>query len=752
MYLGPNLHSVPRKNDLRAWDNPFPSVSASSKERPQEQPMNVHPSNERSGYEPGQEWQEREHANSPYQQNSIALHGPSNGGFDFSDTPRGFVPAPSASKYPGPSSFERSRTMPAATSDSAPESGLIPADDHLKWQEPGAVSGYYGPETDTKLTRETERCGASRPREPSRSQSDDPRWVSNEVARPVQTEDPRKYQIPTESRGEIFSSSQDRDYHSDPNYGRRRPPAQRPQPHDVDMPNFDTNAHQGLYGRDMSVEDHLRPQAHRSETEEPIYSAHEYDRHEPYQGHQGDMPRSRSQPDFSGPSPRLGQQQGVYDPGGPHGGPLERPATSASARDYGQHPSRSGYGPRNGPYGPPGPGVPNQSHWGPPGSVPGQGYGPRNRHRDPNRHPNNFRKEAPPGYNARPAHDRTQLSAPRSHLPMPGRRPDDGAPYADRHRSPPVQNGRTQPDPRGPISHHQQSRSPPAAHNGEYHEQRSFPSDGAQEVRAKNRHPSLDKPLPNPDALPSHPAPVRPGLLNGQASGSNTRPVPVRQYDSARSGPVQQPDTSNAARGRSGLGVITPQELENLKQQTARHPNDNPTQFLLAQKLAEAADVLVDERADPGMRKRNRERYQSDALKIIKKLSALSYGDADFFYADCYSRGALGLQPDIKEAFLLYQKAAKANHAQAAYRVAVCCELGQEDGGGTKRDPIKAMQWYRRAATLGDTAAMYKMGVILLKGLLGQPRNPPEGISWLRQAAERADKENPHALHELVRL
>jgi TPR repeat protein len=78
--------------------------------------------------------------------------------------------------------------------------------------------------------------------------------------------------------------------------------------------------------------------------------------------------------------------------------------------------------------------------------------------------------------------------------------------------------------------------------------------------------------------------------------------------------------------------------------------------------------------------------------------------------------------------------------------------MGHEDGGGTKRDPLKAIQWYKRAATLGDTPAMYKMGIILLKGLLGQPKNPREAIVWLKRAAERADEENPHALHELVDL
>ncbi len=82
----------------------------------------------------------------------------------------------------------------------------------------------------------------------------------------------------------------------------------------------------------------------------------------------------------------------------------------------------------------------------------------------------------------------------------------------------------------------------------------------------------------------------------------------------------------------------------------------------------------------------------------------------------------------------------------------MCCEIGNDEGGGTRKDPLKAIQWYKRAATLGDTPAMYKVGMILLKGLLGQPRNPREAISWLKRAAERADAENPHALHELALL
>src|ERR1700761_437735 len=75
--------------------------------------------------------------------------------------------------------------------------------------------------------------------------------------------------------------------------------------------------------------------------------------------------------------------------------------------------------------------------------------------------------------------------------------------------------------------------------------------------------------------------------------------------------------------------------------------------------------------------------------------------------------------------------------------------MGADEGGGTRKDPLKAVQWYRRAASLGEPAGMYKLGMILLKGLLGQQRNVGEAVNWLQRAADKANKDNPHALHEL---
>ncbi|PWY90441.1 hypothetical protein BO94DRAFT_545191 [Aspergillus sclerotioniger CBS 115572] len=249
----------------------------------------------------------------------------------------------------------------------------------------------------------------------------------------------------------------------------------------------------------------------------------------------------------------------------------------------------------------------------------------------------------------------------------------------------------------------------------------------------------------NPDALPHHPVPFRPGHDQG------SKPAPVRQYDnvSTSASPPAAPQAVPADPAPSG--PVTQQELQRLQQLAKSRPSDNKTQLLFAQKLVEASTVLVDaSRMDPKTKAKAREKYIMDGNKIVKKLASSGYADAQFFLADCYGQGQMGLNVDPKEAFSLYHSAAKQGHAQSAYRVAVCCEIGQEEGGGTKRDPFKAVQWYKRAASLGDPPAMYKMGMILFKGLLGQSKNPREGISWLKRAADRADVENPHALHELA--
>lgn len=275
--------------------------------------------------------------------------------------------------------------------------------------------------------------------------------------------------------------------------------------------------------------------------------------------------------------------------------------------------------------------------------------------------------------------------------------------------------------------------------------------------RAAPIRPGHQPSPPNADSLPSHPAPIRPGHLPGSMV---QKPPPMRNYNGApvstpspapapMPAPPMQPRSAPSAPAKATEPTVTPEELERLRNMVKSNSQDQQTALRLAKKLIEAADVLVTNIPDPKARAKARERYLIDAQKILKKLSSAQNSEAMFTLADGNGKGLFGGEPDNKEAFSLYQSAAKLGHAAAAYRTAVCCEIGNEEGGGTRKDPLKAMQWYKRAATLGDTPAMYKVGMIMLKGLLGQQRNPREAISWLKRAAECADVENPHALHEL---
>lgn len=281
--------------------------------------------------------------------------------------------------------------------------------------------------------------------------------------------------------------------------------------------------------------------------------------------------------------------------------------------------------------------------------------------------------------------------------------------------------------------------------------------EGVSGIGGHNAAPSV---ATTSDSISSHPTPIRPGLMPNSMVNLNDRPPPVRNYGGAVQQSQSQQQQPLPARTAFPPPVevglveepVTAQQLERLRMAIKVDSNDQESALKLAKKLIEAADHLAPKIPDPKQRLRARERYLMDAHKVLKKLASAQNPDAMYTLADSLGKGIFGNEPDNKEAFTLYQSAAKLGHAQAAYRTAVCCEIGHEEGGGTRKDPLKAMQWYKRAATLGDPPAMYKVGMILLKGLLGQARNPREAVGWLKRAAEKADRENPHALHELGML
>ncbi|KAI8140219.1 hypothetical protein BJV82DRAFT_624311 [Fennellomyces sp. T-0311] len=219
------------------------------------------------------------------------------------------------------------------------------------------------------------------------------------------------------------------------------------------------------------------------------------------------------------------------------------------------------------------------------------------------------------------------------------------------------------------------------------------------------------------------------------------------------------PDSSLLAASQAGKrpkqSQFPPPTLENLNKFRAEaKSSNNPQQMLdLAKYMLEAVPQLCRNEKDPKRVQKIREALTTEAYKIVKKLANPSgigkagYAEAQYTLAMKYmqERNNMGLTKDADKAFSLFMQGAKQNHPACNYRVAVCYEIG----AGTKKDKGHAIQYYRKAANLGDPPAMYKLGMILLKGLLGQSKNPREGISWLKRASQSADQDLPHALHEL---
>ena len=124
-----------------------------------------------------------------------------------------------------------------------------------------------------------------------------------------------------------------------------------------------------------------------------------------------------------------------------------------------------------------------------------------------------------------------------------------------------------------------------------------------------------------------------------------------------------------------------------------------------------------------------------EARAILQKLSNNGYPFAQYYLADGFASGLFNKgKEDYNSAFPLFVLAAKHGHAESAYRTALCYEFGW----GCRKDPAKAVQFLRTAASKRHPGAMTRLGKACLSGDLGEKRYR-EGIKWLKLATESAD-------------
>ncbi|KAL2107430.1 hypothetical protein VUR80DRAFT_5259 [Thermomyces stellatus] len=134
-----------------------------------------------------------------------------------------------------------------------------------------------------------------------------------------------------------------------------------------------------------------------------------------------------------------------------------------------------------------------------------------------------------------------------------------------------------------------------------------------------------------------------------------------------------------------------------------------------------------------------------EARAILSRLANAGYPFAQYYLADGYASGLFGKgKEDYNTAFPLFVQAAKHGHAESAYRAGLCYEFGW----GTRKDPARAVQYLRVAATKSHPGAMTRLGRACLSGDLGETRYR-EGLKWLKLGAEAADTINNAAPYHL---
>jgi TPR repeat protein len=141
----------------------------------------------------------------------------------------------------------------------------------------------------------------------------------------------------------------------------------------------------------------------------------------------------------------------------------------------------------------------------------------------------------------------------------------------------------------------------------------------------------------------------------------------------------------------------------------------------------------------------SRKELLKEAREILERVQS-KLPQAQYYLADAYSSGLFNKGKEENEkAFPLFVAASKHGHAEAGYRAALCYEFGW----GCRRDPLKAVQFFRHAASKSHPGAMTRLGIACLHSDLGLQGHYREGLKWLKRATEIADEQYPSAPYEL---
>ncbi|KAI3401445.1 hypothetical protein diail_10879 [Diaporthe ilicicola] len=128
-----------------------------------------------------------------------------------------------------------------------------------------------------------------------------------------------------------------------------------------------------------------------------------------------------------------------------------------------------------------------------------------------------------------------------------------------------------------------------------------------------------------------------------------------------------------------------------------------------------------------------------DAMNIIRYLCEQHHPEAVFMMAKWDEFGKFDVREDKRKAFKGYKLAAEQGWGRAEYRMGMLFENSNEFD--------KAITHYYNGERLGDSAAMYRLGMMALLGQHGQRQDFQRGIDLINRAADTADEDAPQGAY-----
>lgn len=119
-------------------------------------------------------------------------------------------------------------------------------------------------------------------------------------------------------------------------------------------------------------------------------------------------------------------------------------------------------------------------------------------------------------------------------------------------------------------------------------------------------------------------------------------------------------------------------------------------------------------------------------LAELKAAVARGNPRAEAWYGELLLRGD-GVPRNDREAVALLEKAARAGHSGAAFRLGMLLSHGQN---GVATDPARALAYFRAAAAGGEAEAFFNIGAAYASAR-GVKRNYAEALAWLTVARQR---------------